>query len=154
MITDSLKNWSLYRGVGERMAAGLEYLASREIGTYQDGRYPILGDQLWLLVVTYETKPYEEAFFEGHEGMAEVHLVLEGEERVYWGPKSQMQRDPVTEEQRAKNKYNYTGVPAGNTILRGDQFACFLPEDIHMTKVLVQEPQTVRKAVLKVSLEP
>lgn len=153
MFSGSLGQGCTYDGLNPRIAQGLEYLAGQDLEHLAEGKYPIDGQKLWLLVVNYNTKPYEEAFFEGHEHLAEVHLALDGEEQVYWAPKEEMEQDPEDEEQRAHDKYYYTGQPAGQLCLKGGRFAGFLPEDIHMTKVMTDQPRPIRKAVLKIQLE-
>ena len=153
MFSGSVKQKSEYGRLNERIALGLEYLAKQDLGALGPGKYTIDGQRVWLLVVDYDTKPYDEAFFEGHLHLAEVHMALEGEELVYWAPKPEMTQVPETQEQRAHDKYYFTGQPAGQLCLSRDRFICFLPEDIHMTKVMTERPRSIRKAVLKVQMD-
>lgn len=152
MIADSLKNYEQYKGACEGLDKGLAYVATHDISSYADGKYEIDGGKVWLLLVTYDTKPYEEAFFEGHSHLTEVHMMLSGEEKVYWAPIGQMKMDPASEENVTKDKYIYRGIPTGEELLSGDRFVCFFHDDIHMTKVMANKATTIRKAVIKIQM--
>ena len=66
MIIDTIDNASKYYGLGERIAKGLKILSETNWTDQPDGRMEIDGGNLFALVVTVDTKPIEEAFFEAH----------------------------------------------------------------------------------------
>ena len=60
MIIDSLKNAKFYYALGERIAKGLKFLEENDLSQFENGKYEIEGDELFVSVQDYETKPLEQ----------------------------------------------------------------------------------------------
>ncbi len=59
MITDNIKNYSLYKNLGEGINKALIFLNENDFSKMPDGRYNIDGDNVFALVNRYKTKRIE-----------------------------------------------------------------------------------------------
>ncbi len=149
MILDELKNAALYYGVSERLAAGLRYLQNTDLATLAPGRHEIDGDRLFAIVMHYDTKPREQAFWEAHRKYFDIQFVLAGEERMGFASLDHLTAEPYDESKDfvpAQGEGDYLRVPAGS-------FAVFGPQDAHMPSLNAgAAPQAVKKIVVKVKV--
>lgn len=155
MILDSLKNIDYYTQLGSRFQTGFLYLQDTIFNELSDGRHEIEGQDLFVLVNSYETEDGWASKFEAHRRYIDIHLILEGEELIYWSHthklnpigKYQVEKDlllfqnPVDSEERSSALYLVKGF-----------FALFFPWDAHKPNCSIQGPRKVRKAVIKLRL--
>ncbi len=147
MILDRLENAALYRPLGPRIAAALDWLRATDIAALAEGRYELEGDRLAAIVQRYRTKPLPKARWEAHHRYLDVQYVAEGTERIGYAPLTEQWKvvEPYDE---AKDVAFYDArgdlfeVPAGS-------FAIFGPQDIHAPGLVGGTPPVVRE-VLKV----
>ena len=139
MIIDSLKNAKFYYALGERIAKGLKFLEENDLSQFENGKYEIEGDELFVSVQDYETKPLEQGKFEAHRKYLDIQFLIKGSERLGFGKTQDFQ--PVTDYDEQKDI----------VFLDGD-FLIFAPSDAHMPCIAVDTPAYVKKAVVKVLL--
>src|SRR5262249_18280705 len=89
VILDQLAHAELYRRLGERFAAGFDYL-KRDLAQVADGRYEILGDDVFAMVQSYDTKPQEAGRWEAHRRYADIQFMISGRERMGVAPLERM----------------------------------------------------------------
>lgn len=150
MIFDHLTNISLYRTLSPDIYAGLEFLQkiSPNIapGTYQ------LTPLVKAIVSEYETKVKNEVGFEAHRKNIDIQYLLKGEERIACMPIEKLtETEPYSEEKDAAF-YAAEGVVAQTMTIGGGYFAIFFPQDGHMPQLCVDEPEMVKKVVVKVEV--
>ena len=148
MIFDHLTNISLYKNLSSDIYAGLTYLQkiSPDIapGTYQ------ITPRVKAIVSEYETKVKNEAGFEAHRKNIDIQYLLKGEERIACMPIEKLtETEPYSEEKDAAF-YAAEGVVAQTMTIGDGYFAIFFPQDSHMPQLCVNEPEMVKKVVLKV----
>lgn len=149
MILDKLENCSKYFSLGKGFENGFQYLLQTDFGSLADGRYDIEGDNLFVLLSSYETKSPSEKLPEAHRKYADIQYMISGNEIIGYAH---------LEARNIKIDYNddkdiifydeadfYFKLPKG-------KFAVFLPDDIHMPGITDGEVKNVRKAVVKVRL--
>lgn len=147
MIFDILKNASLYYGLGERMKAGLQWLENADPNALEPGRYDILGDDCYALVMTYDTKLPEQASWEAHRRYIDIQYIASGAERMGYANLAALATTVPYDE--SKDAELLKGV--GDFVTAGaGTFVVFQPEDAHMPSVAVDSPAPVKKAVVKV----
>jgi YhcH/YjgK/YiaL family protein len=80
----------------------------------------------------------------------DIHFILEGQEKIAF---DHIDRQQVKEEYDAEKDATFFegSILSEITMNPGDVMICF-PEDSHMTGLIAQEKQKVRKVVLKVEL--
>ena len=150
MIFDHLTNILTYKGISPDIYAGLEFLQqlSPDIapGTYQ------LTPRVKAIVSEYETKVKNEVGFEAHRKNIDIQYLLKGEERIACMPIEKLtETEPYSEEKDAAF-YTAEGVVAQTMTIGGGYFAIFFPQDGHMPQLCVDEPEMVKKVVVKVEV--
>jgi YhcH/YjgK/YiaL family protein len=148
MIFDRLAHVALYRGVHERLGAGLAWLAAADPASLTAGRHEIDGDRLFALVNDFDTKLPGQGFLEAHRRYIDIQCVLRGEERIGYAPLEKLTARPYDE---AKDFMRLDG-PADFLHLCPGSFAVFFPHDAHMPGIALDRPAAVRKVVVKVAM--
>lgn len=149
MVIDELQNAELYFGMHEGLAAGLKFLKRTDLAGLAPGRHDIDGDRLFALVMEYDTKPREKAFWEAHRKYYDIQYVLSGEERMGFAPLSHLAAEPYDE---AKDFVPAEG-DGDFLLVREGSFAIFGPHDAHMPSLHPgARPHPVRKVVVKVAV--
>jgi YhcH/YjgK/YiaL family protein len=101
----------------------------------------------------YETKAWGQARYECHRRMADVQLVLKGEEDLYNLPLHTMTGPEAFDEERDLGFFNHTARLSPVRLVPGI-FALLLPWDAHMPSVAVGDaPAMVRKVVIKIPVD-
>jgi len=115
-----------------------------------DGRQAIDGDEIYALLMTYNSEPETVRSFEAHRRYIDVQFILAGRETIFWVP---------TEELAATGDYSdekdivfLSGEARARLQLTPGSFAVFYPEDAHKPNCAWDAPERVRKVVVKVRL--
>lgn len=133
----------------EELQTKLHLLNEIDFSLFTAGRHEISED-LFFFLNEYETKEIEECFWEAHQKYLDFHFIIEGKENIAI--------DHIGH-QKLKEKYSEEkdviflegDVNSVITMNPGDIMICF-PEDSHMTGLIAEEKQKVRKIVLKVKI--
>ena len=148
MIYDKLALFSRYTGLGNGLSTALCYLASQDFRKVRPGRVDIQGDQFYVLVQEYTTKPVEQGIWEAHRRYIDVHFVLSGRERIFFAPLEKMKLGIYVPE---KDFLPMTGDGLPVDLFAGF-FVVFYPEDAHMPGLQVNTPGSLRKVVVKIKI--
>ena len=153
MILDRLEFAVRYRALGERFAAGFDYLRTTDLSSLPDGRYDVRGRDVVAIVQTYQTKAIDQGRWESHRLHADIQFVIRGRERMGVAPLSrELKLEPPYDAE--KDVEFYEAPPSAGqliTVVEGS-FAIFLPHDVHMPNLLIDAPTEVKKVVVKVRL--
>ena len=140
-----------YRGIHPNLDLALEHITPEFLASLRDGqRVELQGDQVYCTRFTYETIPQEESFFEAHRRYLDIHIMVEGEERVDMNRPEDLN---LTDAQEGNDFYAYQGESWHSAVLRPGAFLVVFPGDAHRIKVQVDGPKTVSKAVFKVCID-
>lgn len=150
MIYDTFENLNLYFEPDQPLHQAISY--ARDFDRSQpDGRYDIKGDDIYALVMSYETGPASEKKFEAHQDYIDVQLLLTGREFL-----------DVSLQQDLEIHQPYS--PQGDVILfdspaqccrlllQPGTFALLYPHDIHRPGCELDSKKQVRKMVVKIRL--
>ena len=139
-----------YRGIHPNLDMALERITEEFLSSVGEERVEIKGSDVYATRFTYETIPEEESFFEAHKNYLDIHLMLEGSERVEIAPP-----ETLTEFDRveANDFYAYRGEGQYRLVLSPGDFLVVFPNDAHKIKMHVDGPETVTKAVFKVRIK-
>lgn len=142
----------VYRGIHPNLDRALEHIVPDFLEKLQDNlRVELEGERVYCTRFTYETIPLEEGFFEAHRRYLDIHLMLEGEERVDVSHPDGLE---LTESREENDFYAYRGGAQHSMVLRPGEFLVVFPGDAHRIKLQVDGPKTVSKAVFKVLIDP
>ena len=147
MIFDQLKNAPLYFPLGERIAKALQYLSQTDFTNVEPGTYEIDGENIFVIVQEYNTKPSSSAKWEAHKKYIDIQYMVSGKEKMGF---TDSQKVIVLQEYRQGNDITiYKG--EGNFLIADEgHFAIFYPTDIHMPQLALNIPKEVKKVVVKV----
>ena len=138
-----------YLGLHPNLDEALRRMTPEFLSSLGTDRVDILPGQVWCTKFTYETVPDSESFFEAHENFLDIHLMLEGCERVEIASPSCLQR---FESKPENDFYAYHGAGQHKLVLAPGDFLVVWPDDAHKIKMMLTRPETVTKAVFKVKI--
>ena len=140
-----------YRGIHPNLDLALGHITPEFLASLRDNqRVELKGDLVYCTRFTYETIPQEESFFEAHRRYLDIHIMVEGEERVDMNRPEDLN---LTDAQEGNDFYAYQGESWHSTVLKPGEFLVVFPGDAHRIKVQVDGPKTVSKAVFKVCID-
>ena len=108
-------------------------------------------ENLYVNVVSYETKNGFDGIFESHRDYVDLHVLIKGVERIYYGKREDM---------TVAKKYDKAG---DYELLKGDEYSsvnysamqgieCEVNEP-HMAGGYISEPKKILKAIVKILKE-
>ena len=150
MIFDSLKNKENYKGDAEIYQA-LCYLD--KIGKWEEllPNTVIQEDCSFANPVSFVSKEEKECAYEAHRKYIDLHYIMEGAERIATADVCGLQvKTPFSQE---KDIGFYTGQESGRYLLKQGDFMVCYPSDAHKVAMMNQEPETVKKIVVKIKVK-
>jgi len=148
MIIDLVANQTGYRGLGARIERALKYLADTDFAALKDGKHVIEGEEIYALLLSYDTEPQSARSFEAHRRYIDIQYVLTGREIIHWAPLQEL--TPAGEYSDEKDIVFLSGDSRARLQLTPGTFALFFPEDAHKPNCAWDNPQPARKVVVKV----
>lgn len=155
MIRAILKDAERYYPLGEGVKLALEYIRNTDLLALPAGRYPIDGEKVFALIQEPTTQPQDVAPYENHKNHADLQMTLKGTEHVGYCPIDRMklkgEYDPNTDVQLYESEGG-----AGKILLKnvtGESFSLFFPEDGHQPYVTIDEPEQIKKVVIRIRLD-
>ena len=110
-----------------------------------------LADGVFANVMTYETKKRCNTFFEAHKKYIDIQIMLDGSEIISVESVEDMHKyecvQPFGDGDTELYAVNSDCV---DYVLNKGDFVILYPEDAHMPCICIEEPKTVKKAVIKV----
>lgn len=152
MIYDQINNIATYKGLSPNIALGLDFLKQMKpdtaVGTYQ------INPRVKAIVSEYETKMENENGYEAHRKNIDIQYLLSGEERIACLPIERLKETKAYNEETDAAFYaaDLSLQPSNLSLLSG-YFAIFFPQDGHMPQLCINEPEMVKKVVIKVEIE-
>ena len=152
MIYDNLSNIELYKGLSTDIYTGLLFLQQAKTDL-ENGTY-LLNSRVKVIVSEYETKTVNECGYEAHKRFIDIQCVLKGQEKVASIPIERLKETKLYSEITDATFYTDDIKQQPSTLcLQPSYFAIFFPQDGHMPQLCVDEPQLVKKVVVKVEIE-
>ena len=148
MIYDTFDHLDIYFKSDEPLYKALVFARDFDVNQ-PDARYDIQGDDMFALVMGYQTKAREESKFEAHKNYIDVQLLLEGREFLDVSLQVDLKVDqPYSQENdvvlfKPPQHYCRLGLQPG-------RFALLYPHDIHRPCCELDGAEQVRKMVVKI----
>ena len=153
MIHDTLANAKRYLGLHPRFAAAFAWCQQPDHLAKPDGRYPIQGDALFVIVESGPTIASQHKRFESHRRYIDIQINLKGPEIMEWMPRAAL---TLFEDFKPDNDICFYQQPAAiptRLVVRPQEFAIFWPEDAHKPCCNPGDASvSYRKLVFKVAL--
>ena len=150
MIFGNLKMAENYCLVDEILEKCFNYVNGHDLLACETGSYEIDGQNLFVNIVEYDTQEENACFWEAHKKYIDVHVILEGQERIDVGFVSDMCCEEYDKE---RDYLPLKGNVKATVVLRKNDFLVCHPHDGHRTGVAVEKPERIRKAIFKVMIE-
>ena len=152
MIYDTLNNIEFYKGLSPDIYEGLKFLQQVNpdiaVGTYQ------LTPNVKAIVSEYTTKEVNENGYEAHRQNTDIQYLLKGKEKIACLPVEELSvTKPYNKETDAAFYNAVSDFDPSNLALRPGYFAIFYPQDGHMPQLCINEPEKVKKVVVKVRID-
>lgn len=129
----------------------LDYLKTHDFTAMETGVYEIQGKDIYAQVMDAQTGAVEEKRPEVHEKFVDVQFLASGKEKLGFTPDTG--KYEVDERFDERDLIFYKSVENEGFIeATPGCYSIFFPADVHRPAVAVDEPMTVRKVVVKVSV--
>ncbi len=152
MIFASLQHADRYVASHPLLRAAFAALRAFDPAT-PDGRIDLQGDDLFLSVQRYTTKPAEDQPFESHRIYIDVQTIYTGRESITVEPIDRLEVAEPYDAERDAAFYRRPAETSGTRLdLTPGDFAVFFPEDGHQPVCECGGPAEVLKVVAKVRL--
>lgn len=151
MIKNSLKYTKIYENLSKNMKIGLDYIKNKDLTNFANGKYQINGEEVYINIQDYNSKPLSEGKWEAHKKYADIQFVIKGEEKIGVGDISEFTTlEPYSAEKDLE--FLQTQAPQDFLTLKENDFIILYPQDVHMPQICVNTSSYVKKAVVKVAL--
>ena len=151
MIKNSLKYIKNYLNLSDKIRCGLEYLMQNNLKLLENGRYDISGDDIYVNIQDYNTKPKENGLWEAHRKYIDIQYIIEGSEYIGTG---EIENFVTEETYNAERDVEFLKTDKPQDFIRMDEgdFMILYPQDVHMPQISFENPVYVKKAVIKISV--
>lgn len=149
MIYGNIKDAMRYRGIHPGLDLALEHVNPEFLATLGDERVYLKGEDVYVFKVNLQTKPDNETFYENHHEYIDIHVVLEGAEKMDIDTPENLE---IYEERPETDAYFFHGFTGQAMILTPDKFLIAFPEDAHKTCGMIESSRDFVKAVFKIRL--
>ncbi len=151
MIVDKINNINIYKCLGDRFAQAIKFAENNQLLDFDNGKYSVDGENVFVIVQEYETKPLLDGKAEAHQKYIDIQIILKGEENIGYeilhNQQPTMPYNPEREVAFFNSCKSYIKLSEG-------EFAIFYPWDIHMPGLRSGEGSTkIKKAVFKILYE-
>lgn len=153
MIVAKLKDAADYRGIHPMLDQALDCLNEEFLATVGTETSYLDGKNLYATLNLFETQPDEKLFFEAHRNYLDIHVLLDGEERMDIADTAILHLNK--EISRPENDFYAYSDPKPelqSIVLKKGDFLVAFPADAHRVKGQVNGPSEVRKVVFKIRL--
>ena len=146
MIYTKKKNLARYLGQSESLDAAIQAILHSDPEQLSMGRNDIDGDNAFVNRFDYDTRPQEQALWEGHIAYGDVHVLLGGHEKI---GVSNVEHLTQTVRKEQEDFVGFQGPVETWFSMTPEDVLIVYPEDIHMVKVADGDTAHVRKCCYK-----
>jgi YhcH/YjgK/YiaL family protein len=148
MIVDDSKNSAQYSNLGPLFKKAFEFIGKTDFNSLSLGKHSIDGDDLFVILMEYETKDPSECIMENHKKYTDIQYMVRGEE--FMGIKIFTGETPTTPYDDKKDAAFYQPEFDSLVKVKEGQFTIFFPHDLHMPSMKTGQSAKILKAVFKV----
>ena len=149
MIYDLLTNIGNYRGMNRNLDKAIDYLMASDINTLPLGKTVIDGDRVFLQVMEARTRQLTDESYEVHRDYMDIQIDIEGCEVIETALDGVT---PIGEYQPDFQKAAARGGAGGRGVMGPGRFILCMAGEAHGPGGCLQEPECVKKCVVKVAV--
>lgn len=134
------------------LRTAVEHLKTTDFAALPAGNYDLQGKDIYVQVIDMTTKLFAETRPEVHRQYIDVQFLARGREKI--GVATDTGNNVVAEDLLAqRDLLFYAGMENESTMtMTPGTFAVFLPTDVHRPACAFDQPEAIRKVVVKVRL--
>lgn len=150
MIIDRLENADFYFSLGQKIKKAFEFLKNADLIQLELGKHQIENDDIYAMVFEYETKSAEGVLWEAHRKYIDIQYIVDGSEKMGY---TNLNNIKTTVEYDSEKDILF-GTSNGDflKVKKGD-FIIFTPQDGHITSISIDNPEKVKRIVVKVIVD-
>jgi YhcH/YjgK/YiaL family protein len=136
-----------YKANPSRWNKAFAYLRNTDFSKLPAGKYPIDGDDVFALITIVPPKPLDSARWEAHRKYNDIHLVIDGKEKIGIAPVAGAK--PIVDYNSDRDIGFYT---AEGTFFLADQKTFFIvtTNEAHAPGIKADGNEMIKKLVIKV----
>ena len=151
MVVDKLENSHKYQ-FGEAWKKAFEFLNSLSSQT-KDGKYEIAGEDIYAIVMSYETLYRNEAMLESHQKYVDIQATLIGVEAYECHSRNTLVVKNPYDAQNDIEFYETKAKPHSHLNISVGEFVMFYPHDAHIPCLCVDgKKEHIKKVVVKIKV--
>ncbi|MBN2165946.1 MAG: YhcH/YjgK/YiaL family protein [Marinilabiliaceae bacterium] len=140
----------LHEGIKYLQTVNMEDMFS-EVSPGNNKKVEIKGKSLFAIFQEYDSKPLSGLKFEGHKRYIDIQYIYSGEEFI--GVAGLDQISEPAEYNDEKDIHLSKVAKYSNWMLLPGEGAIFYPEDMHAPGMAIEQPQRVKKVVVKIAID-
>ncbi|AIR66522.1 YhcH/YjgK/YiaL family protein [Cedecea neteri] len=152
MIVGNINELGLNPWLSPKITEALDYVLKNINADSPAGKYDIVGENVWVMVIEGNTRLAAEALPEYHEKYLDIQIVLAGQEGMAFSLKPP--HTEVIEDKLAGSDIAFIKTPDDETMItmNAADFIIFYPGEVHKPLcVLNGNVTSVKKAVIKIA---
>lgn len=118
----------------------------------QVGRFALNGDNIYAVVLRYDTINPAESRFETHRRYVDLQYTLAGAEAIEWAPRDTLADDGEYDSEKDVH-FHKPGLALARTVNAPGCFSIYTPVDAHRPAIRVAGTEFVFKLVIKIAVE-
>ncbi len=148
MVYDRIYHLKLYNSLSPLISDLEGFISRNDLATLDDGEHKIVGEDLFVRVMEYETVAGDVSVYEGHRDYLDLHLIIEGREAISCLVDNNL---PVSREySKEDDTVLFEGKAGKKQHLDTGDFLLLFPHEAHASSLSISNvPEKVRKAVFK-----
>jgi len=131
----------------------LLYLKKTDFSSFGNKRCPIKGEEVFVILNEYRTKPKSKVKAECHRKYIDIHFIISGEERIGVGFENKGNKLFKKYSDREDASLYSHLEKESDLILSQGMYAVLFPAEIHRPGCNPNGERIVRKAVVKIALQ-
>ena len=149
MIYDRIENIEKYKGISKWFDQAVDFLRKADLTSLPLGRNEICGSHVYANVMEVDSKKEEDIFFEFHKKYWDIHIDIEGVEKIQIG----LEPGKVVEEYREDEDFGTLSNDHYMECSLDDQhFIVCMHEEAHKPTLQYNGCKRVKKCVIKVEV--
>jgi len=135
----------------DRWKAAFRFLKEADLAGIKPGRYPVMGDSVYVTVSESASKEFDQTKWEGHKHYADIHYMFRGKEKIGKAPIKNSKIIIPYDDGRDIAFYDTNGkiYTAG----QGEFFMFFANLDAHRPGIKVEGVTNEKKIVVKIKTD-
>ena len=152
MIIDRLENWKYYH-FGSAWTKAFEFLHTLSTDA-EEKKYTIQGDDIFAIVMSYDTCAPETSLFESHQKYVDIQTVLIGAEGFECSFTDTLSVCTPYDEEIDVQWYKRTIAGQTRVNVCPETFVMLYPHDAHMAALMTDlKSEHIKKVVVKIKTE-